>query len=518
MNKMKYIIAVLTVSLAFSACSDWLDVHSSTQIKGEDLFESEAGFQDALTGIYLNMASENLYGKNLTWYFTEIMAQPIYNRNSSTYPSCSFLKKDGYANSVSETYVKNIWETAYTTIASINNMLKMLDEKGSVINSRTRDLYEGELLALRAYIHLDLMRLYGYGQYNEREEFDERLTIPYVTVYSKELTPQRTYAATMKMVIADLTDAVAHLANDPLVTPFTAAEQTSCNALGYWENRKYHMNYYAAKAMLARAYMWDGSEDSMAEAVKIANELIGLESKAYTWNTIDNIAVAYIDRTFSTEHLFTLNVYTLSNIVNDYMTDLMYNPSGKTVITQWSYIAYDIFNAYGYDYNTSQYVPGYVGYDDIRFHLHFKATTYDSKEFMYTYKLYQENSSLLNDRIPMIKISEMYYILAENYLAKGEDENALGVINQIRKRRGLQTPLTLATIENEFWSTVKTELLKEYMREFTGEGQLIYYLKRKGVTSYNNEGIWFGTDRTFDDQSYVLPLPTDEVVSGNRVQ
>ncbi len=347
----------------------------------------------------------------------------------------------------------------------------------------------------------------------------ERLTIPYVSVYSKQLTPQRTYAETIKMVIADLTNAVTLLENDPLVTPFTATEQASCNATGYWENRKYHLNYYAAKAVMARAYMWDGSEESMEEAVKIANELIALESEAYQWSTIDNLSSIAIDRTFSTEHLFTLNAYMLSTGINDYLVDLQYSPTGKTLITQWSYIAYDIFNAYSYDYNVNEYVPGYVGYDDIRFHLHFKETTYNGQRFMYTNKLYQNPDYLpFNEKIPLIKISEMYYILAENYLAKGEDDNALDVINQIRAHRGLQTPLSLDTIQNEFYSTVKTELLKEYMREFTGEGQLIYYLKRKGVTSYNNEGIWFGTDRTFNDQSYVLPLPTDEVVSGNRVQ
>ena len=43
--------------LLLGGCSDWLDVDPKSQIKQEALFESEAGFRDALT-VYIRLWRE----------------------------------------------------------------------------------------------------------------------------------------------------------------------------------------------------------------------------------------------------------------------------------------------------------------------------------------------------------------------------------------------------------------------------------------------------------------------------
>ena len=61
---MKYTIlkyGMLAGALLFGGCSNWLDVDPKSQVKQEVLFESEAGFQDALTGIYTIMARTDMY-------------------------------------------------------------------------------------------------------------------------------------------------------------------------------------------------------------------------------------------------------------------------------------------------------------------------------------------------------------------------------------------------------------------------------------------------------------------------
>ena len=50
--------------LLSGGCSDWLNVDPKSQIKQEALFESEAGFRDALTGVYTVMARTGMYGGN----------------------------------------------------------------------------------------------------------------------------------------------------------------------------------------------------------------------------------------------------------------------------------------------------------------------------------------------------------------------------------------------------------------------------------------------------------------------
>ena len=69
---MKYTIlkyGMLAGALLFGGCSNWLDVDPKSQVKQEALFESEAGFQDALTGIYTMMARTGMYGGHETMGF-----------------------------------------------------------------------------------------------------------------------------------------------------------------------------------------------------------------------------------------------------------------------------------------------------------------------------------------------------------------------------------------------------------------------------------------------------------------
>ena len=63
---MKYTIlkyGMLAGTLLLGGCNNWLDVDPKSQVKQEVLFESEAGFQDALTGIYTIMArTDGIFG------------------------------------------------------------------------------------------------------------------------------------------------------------------------------------------------------------------------------------------------------------------------------------------------------------------------------------------------------------------------------------------------------------------------------------------------------------------------
>ena len=58
-------MAALVGLTGITSCSDWLDVSPRTEIKADDNFESEQGFKDALTGVYLLMTGTNVYGLSL---------------------------------------------------------------------------------------------------------------------------------------------------------------------------------------------------------------------------------------------------------------------------------------------------------------------------------------------------------------------------------------------------------------------------------------------------------------------
>lgn len=117
--------AGLTSLLAFTACSDWLDVNPKSQVKGDVLFENESGFRDALIGTYTLLGGTDLYGGNETMGLMDILAQS-YSEVGTTLEEAP---KYNYDNSTVETRINAIWSGNYNAIANCNYMLDVIDEK-----------------------------------------------------------------------------------------------------------------------------------------------------------------------------------------------------------------------------------------------------------------------------------------------------------------------------------------------------------------------------------------------------
>lgn len=98
----------------------------------------------------------------------------------------------------------------------------------------------------------------------------------------------------------------------------------------------------------------------------------------------------------------------------------------------------------------------------------------------------------------------MYYIIAENYIAEGQNGEALDVLDEVRNHRGVTT-----TFNDD--AVAEDELMKEYYREFLSEGQMFYYLKHKKLTPM----LW--PDFNLSAEDLIYPYPQSELDYG-RVQ
>lgn len=111
---------------------------------------------------------------------------------------------------------------------------------------------------------------------------------------------------------------------------------------------------------------------------------------------------------------------------------------------------------------------------------------------------YVPNSSF-KDRMPVITLPEMYYIMAECYNEKNDPVTAASYLNTVRTNRGIsifyKLPDTLTKPD------VAAEIQREYRKEFVSEGQLFYFYKRRGNISIP------GTAKVMDKSIYVLPIP-----------
>lgn len=159
MKANRIIIALVMLMAGMSSCQDWFDVSPKADVKAEDMFEAESGFRDILTGVYGLMIHENLYGRQLTFGYTDVLAQ-YYNQITTQEHEYIKTVDFKYNEPVDKAVIEKIWSTQYKAIANLNTLLAYIDKKQEVFSSDAiYRIYKGEALALRAFLHFDLLRL-----------------------------------------------------------------------------------------------------------------------------------------------------------------------------------------------------------------------------------------------------------------------------------------------------------------------------------------------------------------------
>ena len=498
----KKLAFLLFALAALQSCNKWLEATSSTQVSDATLFSSRSGFQDALCGVYISMGVEWEYGATWTWFVNELAYGPYAQQFS---PMFTAIQNHEWENNLVNPTIEHMWLAGYYSIANINKVLYELDAKPEVVSDRIEwNLMKGELLALRAYIHFDLLRMFGLAQLME-EDYD-KYTVPYVTTYDKEPTPQRTYRETLELLEGDLNAAIELLADDPVRGNASETWMANANADGFWYARDKRMNYFAAKALKARVLLFRSDLDAAAAA---AQAVIDEATAANVYKWIDAEAMTKatsndeIDWTFSSEQLFSLEVTGLQSLTDLYIFNVL--GSGSSSILVDKNVA-DLSL-----YNTATIAAA----EDIRgpaLMLKFFGNQYRP------YKYYNNSSYYAGyrNRVPMIKISEMYMIIAEVAAEKGDQETLFQVLSEDRSHRGIQDPSPVGADPNfaspNFWMS---GLLMEYVREFQGESVGYYAarrLPRKFKGWVNADQDWYGRIGTLTP----YPYPTDELSYGRH--
>lgn len=497
MMKHTYILLLLVQLLALSACNDWLDVSPKTQIKSDDNFSSEQGFKDALTGVYLLMEDESLYGKELTFGMLDAMGQ--YYTAMSSNNTYNYDKAFDYSNSDVESRKDAVWKNMYTAIANDNELISYIDKANPrMFTGCNYHLIRGEAYGLRAFMHFDLMRLWGESYAANPQS----KCIPYVKTVTADVYKLSTVAEVLDLCLADLAVAEAELQVDPVaeaaeqnVEPMaTDAAAASYHDDTYERDRSFKMNYYAVKLLEARVYLYKGDYQKALEAAK---EVIG--QSAFYWTPESEITTSTTtlrNLVFSEELIFALFDTGLRSRYSKYFT----NEQTGLVMSERSYQAvYELYNA------------GYSG--DYRYA--YQTTELDGKH--YSTKLQQPNNGNVNYmfRIPLMRLSEAYYIAAECELEhNGDVEACVSYLNAVRRNRNLTDDLQADRLTAD---DALDEIRKEYVKEFMCEGQLFYYYKRRNISPipvYTAEGN--AVSVTLVEPKYRLALPDDENEYGGR--
>ncbi|RXK83614.1 RagB/SusD family nutrient uptake outer membrane protein [Filimonas effusa] len=467
--KLKHLlISTFPVWMFTASCNKFLDVKPKTQIDGNDVFKDEQGYIDALTGVYLNLNADKLYGKELTFGFVEVIGKQ-HTTITATSQEYYYPSIYDYLNTASRSKTDGIYGGMYNAIAEDNNIISHLNADGPTkftgVNYR---VIRGEAYALRALMHFDLLRLFGPSPV--ATDAATVKAIPYFEQLTVSAPARLTTADVLKKVISDLSSAEADLQD---IDPVSPASTTPSTNSGFLRSRGLKMNYYAVKALQARVYLYAGDkEKALAAARSVIN------SKVYTFAPKSTVTAG--NRLFSQELIFSIPKSDMTTVITNYFTPPAIGAGIGNVLTK----------------SDAEYSQVYESSTDIRYS---QLTGYDANtRIRYSTKLSQTTETA---RIPMFRMSELYYIAAE-CLMDSNPQDALNYLSAVRVARdvpALSNTLTPAQI--------RTEIFKEYQKELYCEGQLFYYYKRLNSATINGA--------TVGKAQYVLPLPDDETEYGN---
>jgi hypothetical protein len=442
--KIFWIIAV--ACFAMTGCKKWLDVPAPLQVNQNDLFSSEQGFREVLNGVYLQMGSKSLYGRDLTFGMLSVLGR-TYDTTISPAIGNFYYQGARYNLQDAEVSVmqKNIWDSMYVCIANLNNLLAAIDSRQSVFTGNNYQLVKGEALGLRAYLHFDLLRLFAPSP---AQSGLNSQAIPYVTKLSPYTVPTSTTGEVLDACLSDLTVAKSLLLDQDLTTS--------------------HFTIWAVRGLFARIYLYKGD---LLNAQASAQEVISSNKFPLSVNNSDLM--------FAKEHLLSLWSYQTNSI------SLL-----KTVLNTTPPLGFTAVN------QTALYVTGGGSTSDWRKAFVDPTTGVASGNTISPRKYYSTNANVL----PLIRMTEMYYIAAECANNTGDSLKATTLLDSVRAHRNIPV-YTTASLKTD---SVNTEIRKEYQKEFLGEGQMFFYYKRKNLPFSN---LPFTKVPVISGASYVFTKP-----------
>lgn len=479
MNKYLYKIAAVFIALvSTSSCSDYLDVVPQDKILENQTYSTETGIQNAHNGLYIQLVSNELYGRQLTMDATEILGQQY---NMPTSHNKNKMAIYAYAEKYPKETFSAIWEKAYTTILNANKFVESIEEHNDVISDKKAKILKGEAIAIRAMLHFDMLRLFGPIYKTNPTS----AAIPYYDAAVTANMPILSAKDVITKLLADLDLSLSLLANDPVLTVGKSEGTAEFDGNPYYANRGLRMNYMAVKCLKARVLLYSG--DKLA-ASTVANEVIDFtkSNTFFPWTPYLTATDALNpDRTFSSENFFALNDLQLYSKQKDLFDS---NLGDNDIYAPLTARIDAVFESQTNDpRNTPSWKVPQTG-----------GKTYKT---FFKYEDVSPNKSF-RFQIPMFKLSEMYLIAAETAATPAI---GFGFLNNIRANRGLANLATTGTA-----GTLTLEITKEYKKEFIGEGQLFFYYKRINSATVNNGSAASGTV-AMGPLQYVVPLPESEI-------
>ena len=488
-SKFLYILTGLSV-LIFGSCNKWLNIIPEDTTTEKQLFSDAGGYHSAINGLYQTMSGSQLYGENLTWGFASALSQYYDSYSSNDTKRFSFTERYEYNSDEMKNFGEQIWQTSYNVIANANNILAHLVDADPEIfpeyDKCEMDVIKGESLAIRALMHFDLLRLFAVSP-----KVDAKAkAIPYVDTYPSLFNERKTVEDVIARIEKDLEDAANLLAKNDTTSGYSLSSlQSASNRFNasnssrnfFFTARGTRLNYVAVSSLLARVKSYAGDLKGAYDIAKNIVDTYVDENRWYSFTTgfsstdtdsnrphklIDELLVSFYNENLSTTYTSSVNAKLINN-------------------------SYSLKNLDSY-------------FDD-RNDIRFSKLVYNVDQTTPVSLKYYERSnptvSAENKLIPIMRISELYFIMAEYLASQGDMAGAADCINEVRLARSCTNMIPADLTEAEFNNALDMEI----KRENIAEGQYFFYCKKIDAATINNNGVFVNMSG-----KYTMNIPDSE--------
>lgn len=504
-----YLLSTLALAGALTSCYD-LSTEPLSSVITEDQraqsFEDDPANISALSdGIYKNYNGfEQCYGDMMDFGYPSIMMQNESRSANyvSTHPDRYgwFYQPVAYLdnNASNNPYAVIKWRLPYNTIYTCNQLLAAIDPETDIDVLR---FYRGQAYGNRAFSYWVLAQFFQFNYVGHEED----MCVPIITEENEnevaaEGAPRAMVKDVYELILSDLEKGIALMTNNPAATR-ADKRYIDINVLYALRARTYLcMQEYAKAAADAQVVINSGRFAPLSANEAIGPGFIDLSASNWVWG----IYYAYED---------TPGLYTLSGFTGSYTYGYAYAGEYKLINNNlWNKISDNdprklwwisptgASNAQYYkqaDGDAVAYLQqsGFPAYSVVKF------APYDNVL----------GQSVNEADVPLIRIEEMYYILAEaqgmgGSLAQGI-QTLESFVNTYRWLNSSAPYKCTATTTEDFLS----EIYFQRSVEFWGEGMNYYDIMRLGLPVDRHNSNW--EDRANGTASFAYYIePTNTVL------
>lgn len=471
-------IAFLSGIVVLSSCKkNYLDRNPYNSIPLISSISTEADLTTVLNGVYGGLRTTDLYGRTLP-VKGDIMSD---NTFVTTTNSGRYLSMNNFVFNSLDAYASAIWSNAYSVIKNANNVIN-----ASIPITPNVRQYQAEALSIRALMLFELVR--NYGTPYTWDKTKDGVPIPLTFNYTA-LPARSSVQAVYTQIIKDLEAAYA------MFPAKAGTKDSSFRGTAYFSK-------YSARALEARVYQHMGD---WANAQITANDVI--TNGGWSMLPASQYSLPAGSGSSYSPGGYWASPAVQSGTKNEAMFEVASDLLNNNGFDQLGFIYLTVGGGYGDILATPDLAALYTATDARKALIPVGTRSGQAGTVYLCYKYPNPANGADKDDTKVLRISDIYLILAEADYNLNDIPNALVNVNKVAQQRDPSfTGYTSAAPQ------LLEDILTERRKELAFEGSRFWDLLRLGRswTKIKNQNPLTTVAVTPASPYLILPIPQGE--------